>query len=343
MKPIQELNIQLEFPQTIVITHHYNPDADAVGSSLALGHFFQKKGHKVYVISPNSLPAFLHWMPGSSDILIYETNPDKCNQAINEASILFALDYNHFSRTKCMEQSLAACTAIKVMIDHHLFPDTSFDYGISLPEKSSTCEMIYDYLLAINGEVDIDQNIAKCLYAGTMTDTGSFKYSSTSSSTHRMIARLMDTGIVASKIHEAIFDNYEENRLRFLGHVLSEKMILFPEFHAALIPISKEDLNRYNISSGDTEGIVNYPLSMRNIIFSTFISERDNEIRMSFRSKGEMNVNEFARKWFSGGGHANAAGGKSILSLTDTIDLFKKALNENESQLKTCYEASLLV
>lgn len=339
MKPVQDCLAALQAPRKIIITHHYNPDADALGSSLALQMFLQQQGHHCTVISPNEIPDFIMWLPNAVDVVIFEKDKVAAHELIQNADIVFCLDFNHFSRTKSMEPSLLAFAGIRVMIDHHLFPNTeSFDYGVSLPEKSSTCEMIYDFILMQNGSKAISLEIATCLYAGTLTDTGSFKFSSTSAAVHRMVAELMDKGLVPAPIHQAIFDNYNENRLRFLGYVLAEKMEILPECHAAIIAISKNELYKFNINSGDSEGIVNYPLSIKNIIFSIFMTEKDGEIRMSFRSKGNFNVNEFARTYFNGGGHANAAGGKSDNSLSDTIQLLKTAIVKQSKSLQSCYE-----
>lgn len=342
MKSIEDIRPLLDTPKKIVITHHYNPDADALGSTLALYHYLQAKGHSCTVISPNSMPDFILWMPASNKVVIYDQQANFANELIERADMLFCLDFNQYHRTKVMTNALENYKGITVMIDHHLFPDENFQYGISDTSKSSTCEMVYDFITLCGDNEMISKSIAQCIYAGTMTDTGSFKYACTTASTHRMVADLIEKGLEPTSIHTAVFDNYQENRLRFLGYVLSEKMILFPEFHTALIPISKDDLNKYHINTGDTEGIVNFPLSLKNIIFSTFISERDSEIRMSFRSKGSLNVNEFARTYFSGGGHANAAGGKSEESLSDTIEKFKNAIKENEQLLISCFNESPL-
>lgn len=337
MKTLAELAPLLSAPQKIAITHHYNPDADALGSSLGLFHYLNQLGHSCHVISPNAIPDFLRWMPESNSVLIYEENKQAADAVLDESTILFSLDYNHYSRTQTLAGSLTAFKGTKVMIDHHLFPDTMFDYGLSLPSKSSTCEMVYDFINSTSGNSLIDLNIARCLYAGVMTDTGSFKFPCTTGSVHAMVSDLMEKGLQTAPIHQAIFDTFNVNRLRFLGYVLSEKMIIDPATHSSLIPITKDELNRFQLKTGDTEGIVNYPLSIQDIIFSTFITERDNEIRMSFRSKGHFNVNEFARTYFNGGGHANAAGGRSHASLSDTIEIYRKAIIQTENQLKQCY------
>jgi phosphoesterase RecJ-like protein len=338
MRPLKELSTLLASPKKILITHHYNPDADALGSTLGLAHYLRSQGHHAVVISPNTIPDFLMWMPGANEVLIYDQQSQAANIVIDAAEIHFSLDYNHLSRTQSMFAKLQEFTGVRVLIDHHLFPDSGFDYGNSIPTKSSTCEMVYDFIMDNGSDDAISMSIARCLYAGVMTDTGSFKFPSTTASVHAMVARLMDKGLQPSKIHQDIFDTYGENRLRFLGFVLSEKMQIFPESHAAIISVSREELSRFQLKTGDTEGIVNYPLSIQNILFSTFISERDAEIRMSFRSKGHFDVNQFARTYFQGGGHANAAGGKSHLPLDITLENYRKALSENQTQLQKCFQ-----
>lgn len=333
------LNIQpvLAQPRKICIVHHYNPDADALGSSLGLYHYLSKKGHQVHLISPNNIPDFLLWMPDSEKVVIYEEEQKEAQHILNSCEVLFCLDLNHLSRTRIMEDVLQNLTCTKVMIDHHLFPDTIFDFGRSEPSKSSTCEMVYDFINECNHNALIDTTIAPCLYAGAMTDTGSFKFPSTTASVHRMVADLMEKGLQTAPIHQAIFDTYMENRLRFLGYTLSERMKLFHHAHSSLIAIPKSDLKRFEINTGDTEGIVNYPLSIGTIVLSIFITERENEIRMSFRSKGDFDVNEFARTYFNGGGHKNASGGRSQESLEITIQKIEQAIAENKSKLIQCY------
>lgn len=341
MKSLDALNSFLTSPKKIVITHHYNADADALGSSLGLFHYLNQKGHQCVVISPNSMADFLLWMPGAREVLLFDKHAEACKKAVSEADVIFSLDYNQFSRTKFLAPVLEQSNAVKVIIDHHLFPDDVFEYGLSLPDKSSTCEMVYDYILSSSGEHLLNLDIARCLYAGVMTDTGSFRFSCTTPGVHRMVARLMEKGLETATIHTAVFDNYQENRLRFLGFVLSERLHLIPETHTAIISVNRNDLNRFNVNTGDSEGIVNYPLSMKQVLFSIFISEREDEIRMSFRSKGRFNVNEFARKYFQGGGHHNAAGGKSERSLQQTFELLIQYIQENQLLLQSCYTESL--
>jgi phosphoesterase RecJ-like protein len=334
---IHDISPLMETPQQIVITHHYNADADALGSSLGLYHYLTLKGHQCVVVSPNGMPDFLQWMPAAYKVLKFDEQKNDVIKALDKATLLFCLDFNQFSRTKDLAPYLENAKAKKIIIDHHLNPDKNFDYGVSKPSKSSTCEMVFDFINEMGDNDKINMDIAQCLYSGVMTDTGSFKFPSTSANVHLMVADLMQKGLVPTPIHQAILDNYQENRLRFLGYILAEKMLLFPEYNSAIIAVSKEELNRYKINTGDTEGIVNYPLSIKNIIFSTFISERENEIRMSFRSKGDFNVNIFARNYFNGGGHHNASGGRSDVSLAETLKIYKQALDDNKKQLKQCY------
>jgi bifunctional oligoribonuclease and PAP phosphatase NrnA len=327
MKAISELAPILQSAKRIVITTHQNPDADAFGSSLGLYHFLVQLGHQVTVVSSTFYTNSLAWMPGTAGILIYEKEPNVVEKVLAESDILFCLDFNIHTRTASLSNVIKDYAGIKVVIDHHLFPDeVYFDYGISIPSKSSTCEMIYDYILAENGLMYMNKNIADCLYAGVMTDTGGFRYSCTTASTHRMTAALLEYGAVPAIIAENIYDTFEEKRLRLLGHVFSNRLQIIPQYHASLIYLNKADMLQYSVGQGDTEGIVNYPLSISGVQFSAFMTEKEDGIRISFRSKGSIDVNLFARTYFNGGGHHNAAGGKSDLSMNETLDAFHAAL-----------------
>jgi phosphoesterase RecJ-like protein len=329
MKPISQLAPLLNSPKKIVITTHQNPDADAFGSSLGLYHYLVQKGHQVTVVSSTFYTNFLQWMPGTSHILIFEKDEAAVRKVLKDSDMLFCLDFNIYTRTASLSSDLKDYNGTKVIIDHHLFPDSDyFDFGISIPAKSSTCEMVYDYIIADDGENLLNKTIAECLYAGVMTDTGGFRFSCTGPDTHRMTAHLLELGAVPNQIAESIFDNYEEKRLRLLGHIFSNRLEIFMDKKAALIYLDAQDMQQYNVGQGDTEGIVNYPLSINGINFSTFMSQKENEIRISFRSKGNVDVNLFARTYFSGGGHANAAGGKSTLPMKETIEAYHLALQE---------------
>lgn len=335
MKPIQELYPLLNIPRKVVITTHQKPDADAMGSSLALYHLLTRLGHTVTVVSPTNWAGWLNWMPGVDLVVDFELNREKTAALLNEADWLFCLDFNIFHRTKNLAPLLAAADCTKMLIDHHQEPDSAnFDYGVSDTNKSSTCEMIYNFIVESGHAEQVDKSIAECLYAGVMTDTGSFRFPAAQASVHRMVAFLKDKGLQHTQVHENVYDNFLENRLRFIGHVLMNRMDVNYEYNTALIAISKKDLLRFHIRTGDTEGLVNYPLSIQGIKMAALVIDRDEERKWSFRSKGDFDVNTFARKHFEGGGHYNAAGGRSSASLEETVSEFKKVIKEYRSQLQ---------
>lgn len=335
MKSITEIYGLLTTPRRVAITTHQKPDPDAMGSSLGLYHFLRSFGHEVTVISPTNWASWLNWMPGTDKVIDFEASPDKAEEALKNAEWLFCLDFNIFSRTKNLSPKLYEVRCTRILIDHHQQPDAdNFEYGASDTSKSSTCEMIYDFIVGSGHRDRINNTIAECLYAGVMADTGSFRFASTHAGVHRMVAELKDKGLDHAKVHENIYDNFLENRLRFLGHVLMNRMELYYEYNTALIAISKKDLLRFQIKTGDTEGLVNYPLSIQGIKLAALVIDRDEERKWSFRSKGGFDVNSFARKYFNGGGHFNAAGGRSPDSLETTVQKFLEAMKENASALK---------
>ncbi|HYO21029.1 MAG TPA: bifunctional oligoribonuclease/PAP phosphatase NrnA [Flavisolibacter sp.] len=335
MKGIQEIYHLLEEKRKIVITMHQKPDADAMGSSLGLYHFLKQFGHEVTVISPTNWARWLDWMNASNEVLDYELNKADSDKRLEQADWLFCLDHNHFSRTKNMAAKLAEIKCTKILIDHHQEPDAaSFNYGVSDTGKSSTCEMVYDFIVGSGHQDKVNVFVAECLYAGVVADTGSFRFSSTHASVHHMVAYLKETGLEHTKVHEALYDNFLENRLRFLGHVLSNRLDVNYELNTALMWVSKQEILKYDIKTGDTEGLVNYPLSIQGIKLVGLVIDRDEERKWSFRSKGTFDCNTFARKYFSGGGHFNAAGGRDTESLQDTVKKFKQAIAENSSLLQ---------
>lgn len=336
MQPIQNIFTLLEQPRKIVITTHQKPDADAMGSSLGLYHFLKQFGHNLTVISPTNWASFLNWMPDCKLVLDYEAQTTKADAAIENADWIFCLDFNALNRTKRMEEKLRQAKADKLLIDHHREPQQEvFAYGVSNTDKSSTAEMVYDFIIESGNSDKITEPVASCLYAGVMTDTGSFRFPSTHASVHRMVADLKDRGLNHAYIHEALFDNFLENRFRFIGHVLLKRMEIFYEYNTALIAIPQADLIHYDIKTGDTEGLVNYPLSIKGIQLTAIIIDRGEERKSSFRSKGQFDVNQFARKYFSGGGHFNAAGGFNKEPLEEVVAIFKKAIKENATQLSS--------
>ena len=335
MQPVHHIYPKLSQPAKVVITTHQKPDPDALGSSLALSQVLTALGHSVTVISPTNWAAFLDWMPGADKVLNYEITREKSERIVNEAEWIFCLDFNTLPRTKNLAPVLEKANATKVLVDHHQQPAVeSFHYGISDTTKSSTCEMIYDLILDAGWEAHLTVDVAACLYAGLIGDTGSFRFPAASANVHLMAARLKETGLQHTRVHELIYDNFLENRLRFIGHVLTNRMEVFYEYNTALIFVSKQDLLRFDIKTGDTEGLVNYPLSIGGIKMAAICIDRDEERKRSFRSKGNVDVNTFARRFFEGGGHFNAAGGRSSASLEDTVRTFKKVIKEHASEFQ---------
>ena len=323
---LQEL---LATPKKIAIIPHRSPDGDAMGSSLALYHFLLKLNHKPTVIAPNDFPNFLAWLPGSESVLIYENDKEHCSQIIKDAEFVFTLDFNALHRTGEMEQVLNKVIAPMMMIDHHQKPDNYATYTYSDTIFGSTCEMIYNFIRFLGNKDLIDKNIATCIYTGITTDSGSFRFPSTTGTTHRIVAELIDLGIDNSEIHNQLFDNNSYNRLQLLGRAL-QNMKVFPEYKTSYITLSQKELDEFKYEKGDTEGVVNYGLTIKGIHFAAiFIEHRDeNIIKISFRSQGSFDVNQFARDHFNGGGHINAAGGKSYESMKETLKKFENLISK---------------
>lgn len=335
MQSIQAFYPQLTSPKKVVITTHQKPDGDAMGSSLGLFHFLIQLGHSVTVISPTNWAAFLKWMPGANLVVDFEFSKEVATKFLCEAEVLFCLDFNVLHRTKNMEPVLAELQCTKVLIDHHEQPQEDyFTCGISNTAKSSTSEMIFDFITESGFDNKINATIAECLYTGVMTDTGSFRFSSTTASVHRMVARLKETGFNHTLVHENIFDSFLENRVRFIGYCLLNRMEVLYEYNTAIMSISKNDLLRFYVKTGDTESLVNQLLTIQGIKFGALVIDRDEERKWSFRSKGSFDVNTFAREHFEGGGHFNAAGGHTNDSLDATVWKFKKTLKQYEEQLQ---------
>lgn len=324
----------LSQPQKIAIIPHRNPDGDAMGSCLALYGFLKKKRHTVHVVAPNDYPKFLKWMPENDTVINFERENPKAKEVINEASIIFTLDFNDLSRVGQMESVLQEATADFIMIDHHQQPSDYAKVTYSDVTMSSTCEMVYNFIDFL-GETDlIDADMATNLYTGIMTDTGSFKYRSTSSKTHRVVAELIDKGADNMAIHQEVFDTNSSSRLHLLGVALSN-MVILPEYRTAYITMSQDELDQYDFKKGDTEGFVNYGLTLEGIIFALIFIENREEgiIKISLRSIGDFSVNEFARAHFNGGGHTNAAGGRSETSMEETISRFNDILKTYKDKL----------
>jgi len=319
----------------IAIIVHYNPDGDAIGAALALQIYLQQRGHNTHILAPNPYPDFLEWMPQSETITLANENFDLCVEKIRSADIVFCVDLNLFNRTGILEKSLKESTAIKILIDHHIGPDTSFDIVYSVQEKtSSTCELVYNFIVnMMDGEKFMNKQIAECLYVGIITDTGSVSYSCNNQSTYHVLGNLFQYGIDGEEIHRKVYDNYSESRVRLLGYSLVERLTVLENFATSFIYLTKEDLTKYNYKQGDIEGIVNYGLSIKTVRFTALFSERDDRIRVSFRSKGDFNVDDFARMHYSGGGHKNASGGNAYKTMEESIKEFVSLLDEYKPQL----------
>jgi phosphoesterase RecJ-like protein len=310
----------------VLITTHYNPDGDAIGSSLALYHFLASQGISSKVLIPNELPTFLQWMPGLKEAVIYVNDPDIGKVLISTADLIFCMDYNGLDRVKLFTNELRASNATRVIIDHHIQPENEFDLIFSIIKVSSTSELLHQILSEAGYSSGITKDMAECLFVGIMTDTGSFSFACNRPETFEIAANLIKTGMDVEKVHRMVYDTYSESRMRLLGHCLGSNMKVLPEFATAYIWLTKEDLEEYDYQQGDTEGVVNYALSIQNVAVAALFTERGDRIRVSLRSKGEFSVNEFARAHFNGGGHRNAAGGDIFKNMPDTLAWFESLL-----------------
>ena len=333
MENIQDLKKILHIPQDVVILSHRNPDGDAVGSSIGLSLFLQKNGHNVKIVVPSEYPDFLAWMPQADDILVFDHEPEEVTQVINKATLIFCLDFNSLDRIDKAGEVVALSRVPKVMIDHHLFPEPFADYILSDTTASSTCELIYDFVQLLDKEEDLDAVIGDCLFTGILTDTGSFKYSN-SPKLFRTAAKLLELGVDDLRLQDLIFNSMNEKQLRILGHCLYNRMEILPEFKTGIITLTKEDYTHFDIKRGDTEGVVNFMLRMRDVKLAAFIHEQPTIVKLSLRSKGDIDVQDMAKRNFRGGGHKNAAGGASFHSLSITVRRFKEILSEYQHQLQ---------
>jgi len=328
---------KLSTPLQILITTHTNPDGDAIGSSLALAFYLKKKNHAVQVLVPDPYPDFLAWMPGHEDILVFSLDREACISAINHADLIISADYNNLGRLNDAGPLVRQSKAFKVLIDHHLNPSDEFDFKISISRISSTSEIVYNFISKSGDLHLLDKDIAECIYTGIITDTGSLSYSCNYVNTYLIIAELVRLGIDGEHLHRLIYDTYSESRLRLLGFSISDQLVVLPEYHTAYITLSKEDLQRFDHQIGDTEGVVNYALSIKNINLAALFMERDGIVKVSFRSKGNFSVDTLARECFGGGGHRNAAGANCETSLEDTVFKFRQLLAGFQDKLKSVY------
>ena len=333
---ILDLKKVLSNPKKVVIVPHKNPDGDAMGSTLGLCNYLKKLGHSAMVIAPNDYPEFLKWIPGTKDVLIHEENTSVAEAHISQADLIFTLDFNALHRCGAMETPIENSAAIKIMIDHHQQPDDYATYIYSDVSICSTSEMVYHFIEMMDGLKHIDVAIGEALYTGIMTDTASFRFPLTTSTTHRVIAHLIDIGVEKTHIHNAVYDTNSFGRLQLLGCALSNLTFLEP-FKTAYISLTNKELEANDFQKGDTEGLVNYGLSLKGAKLAVIFIEHKQEgiIKISFRSKGDFDVNSFARTHFNGGGHKNASGGRSNLNLEETIAEFISILSEYKSELNS--------
>ena len=328
-----ELKEWLKKPRRIAITTHQKPDGDAMGSSLGLYQFLIQQGHKVQVVAPTDYPENLKWIPGTHAVIIGPEDPDAANWAFLGADAIFCLDFNDLKRINEFGEIVKESEAYKVMIDHHLEPQGFDDVRFWDDSASSAAEMVYRMIDSFDARNAITKECATALYTGIMTDTGSFRFPNTSADVHRIVAYFLELGIDIPAVHNEIFGNSSENRLRFLGYCFTECLHVLPDLRTAYIIVGKEIFKKFNIKSGETEGLVNYALEIKGVNLGVLITENDDLVKLSFRSRGEFAANEFAKN-FDGGGHFNAAGGKSKDTLKDTETKFVELLKHHKDQLQ---------
>lgn len=341
MQDLESFKDRISSPQKVVITTHHKPDADALGSSLGLGNYLKKKGHEVTVITPSDYPSFLHWMKGNKEVLNFEdpAHRDRAIQKVMEADTIFCLDFSCLKRLHDLSSFVSKSEAYKVNIDHHQDPKDFADFRCWDTKAAATCELVYELIVKIGDKHLIDKDIADCLYAGIMTDTGGFRHPNTTKNVHLITAELIDLGADNTRISRLIYDTNSINRLKFIGFAIMRRLTILEDLQTAYFAISKKDLRKYDSQTGDTEGLVNYALSLEGIKIAALFTEREDGIKISFRSIEEVAVNKFAAEYFDGGGHKNASGGKSMLSLPETTKKFEKLIKENQQTLFNQLEA----
>jgi phosphoesterase RecJ-like protein len=334
MLELASLKVLLAQPRRIVITTHHKPDGDAMGSSLGLYNYLIQQGHHAKVITPTDYPDFLAWLPGNEEVIIYTDNTELSAALVADAELIFCLDFNTLSRINELGELVRASAAYKIMIDHHLEPEDFDDYRFWSIRACATAQLVYQFIVnELDNKALVDKDVATCLYTGIMTDSASFRLPNTTSEVHRIAADLIDAGAINWQIHELVYSNSSESRLRFLGYCLSEKLEVLHEFNTAIITVTQQELEKYDAVTGDTEGIVNYALSITGIRLAAFIVERTDKVKLSLRSRGDFPANDICKRYFNGGGHRNAAGGVSTDSLEEVIKQFKLILPEYKKLL----------
>lgn len=333
MEIAPELKQLLTVPQNVAILSHRNPDGDAIGSSLGLAHYLEQYGHTVHILFPSEYPLEFETLPSANEILIWDLQPEECKNVLSRKTVFFLLDFNSLARIDKMGEAVQQLPGTRIMIDHHLYPEPVADYIFSEPTASSTCELVYRFIVAFGDSQKINPTVGECLYTGMVTDTGSFKHA-TNPTLFRIAAELVERGVDDTAVQDRIFNSLAEKNLRLLGHCLANRMEVLPEFRTALIWLSRKDYEDFNIQRGDTEGIVNYLLMMKDVRMAAFIHNQRSIVKLSLRSKGDLDVQEICRKHFNGGGHKNAAGAYSHDSLKATIQKFKDLLPTYQATLQ---------
>lgn len=335
MEALDSFKKELSVPKKIFITTHVKPDADALGSSLGLANYLIKKGHSVTVVTPTDYPSFLTWMKGNDAVLDFSHagQKDLAISKLEEADLIFCLDFSVLGRVNELGEMIRKSDAFVVNIDHHQDPEDFADFRYWSTKAAATCELIYELIVELGDKDAIDKDIADCLYAGIMTDTGGFRHPNTTKNVHLVVAELIGKGADSSQISNWIYDSNSVNRLKFIGFAITRRLVVKENLHTAYFVISKKDLKKYQSQTGDTEGLVNYALSLDGIKVAALFSEREDGIKISFRSSSDVAVNKFAASYFNGGGHKNAAGGKSDLGLKETVELFETLVEKNQDEL----------
>ena len=334
MQNIKAFKDQLSQPRKVVILTHFKPDADALGSSLGLARYLKKKGHAVTVITPSDYPDFIAWMPGNEEVVIFQKDkPERCAKLVADAEVIFCLDFSSLNRINELGEMVRGAGAKKVLIDHHLEPEHFADFEQWDGTAASTAELVYQLIVELDDQTLVDGPMADCLYAGIMTDTGGFRHSNTNHKVFQIASDLVARGANPYKVSKLIYETNSLERLRLMGYVLWEKLQVLPEYKTAYIALTADELKRFGSQTGDTEGLVNFGLSIKGIKLSVIISDRRENIKLSLRSLGEFSVNEMARAHFQGGGHRNAAGGQTNLTLEQTVKKFLDLLPQYKDQL----------
>jgi bifunctional oligoribonuclease and PAP phosphatase NrnA len=321
----------------LVVVPHVNPDGDAIGSCIALSRILFNMGKVVKIIIPNEFPEFLQWLEGIDEVIDYEKSPEDANHVFQQADTLICLDFNDFERAEGLRDYLIGFKGKKIVIDHHPGPVVLCDLLISYPSVCSTGELLFRIIEEVGLLNYLDRVAADAIFTGMMTDTGNFSYNASDPETYHIIAKLLEKGIDKDLIHSNVYHTFSEDRWRLIGHSLKDKMVILPQYRTGYISLSKKELERFNFQPGDTEGLVNYPLMVKGVVFCVLFMEKDDQVKLSFRSKGNFSTNDFARKHFSGGGHINASGGNTDLSLEEAISKFEMLLVDYQEELLNCF------